>query len=389
MTDGWKSRCLQECVERVKCPNKVPRKSFLTSGPYPIISQEKDFINGHWLDDKDLLRIKKPVVIFGDHTQVIKYVDFDFVLGADGVKILQTKEFIEPRFLFYFLIGHPLKELGHARHYRILKELEVSYPESLSEQRRIVDILDETFEVIRLATANTQRNLTNARELFESYLNAVFTRKSEDWPHHSLEQLTDEDTKITYGVVKPGLEGDVLFIRGGDISKGRIRTEKLRTITQEVSDQYKRTLLRGGEILMCLVGVPGQTAVAPAELRGANVARQVGLIRLHQEINPHFISLFLRSRIGLKGLGTYTGGSVQQVINLRDLKKVRVPLPDRSVQDETVAFLQQIGGDAERLENRYQRRIDNLVELKQSILRRAFSGRLRTQLDQELEEAVA
>jgi len=67
-----------------------------------------------------------------------------------------------------------------------------------------------------------------------------------DWTRVRLDELTDQDSPITYGVVKPGDPGDVLFIRGGDISEGRILENQLRTITMEVSQQYRRTLLRGG-----------------------------------------------------------------------------------------------------------------------------------------------
>ncbi|MBI3072797.1 MAG: restriction endonuclease subunit S [Deltaproteobacteria bacterium] len=121
--------------------------------------------------------------------------------------------------------------------------------------------------------------------------------------------------------------GGVPFVRGGDIASGQIRTEQLRTIAPEVSSQYKRTLLQGGELLVSLVGNPGQVAIVPDNLRGANIARQVGLVRLRKEVDAIFIKYFLSSPIGQAGLGAQTMGSVQQVINLRDLKEVRIPLP--------------------------------------------------------------
>ena len=105
----------------------------------------------------------------------------------------------------------------------------------------------------------------------------------EKWMERSrLEQLTDADSPITYGVVKPGSPGNVLFIRGGTIA----RRPKSSVISsgrsqKEISQQYKRTLLRGGELLICLVGQPGQVAVAPFLSSRGELARQVGLIRLN------------------------------------------------------------------------------------------------------------
>lgn len=150
-----------------------------------------------------------------------------------------------------------------------------------------------------------------------------------NWPKAQLSDLTEKDRSITYGVVKPGdeVEDGVAFIRGGDVSGGRIAIDALRTISPQLSQTYKRTLLRGGELLISLVGNPGEVAIAPALLEGANIARQVGLIAIKPEVDTRYIMYFLMSPMGRAELFTRTGGAVQQVINLADLKTVMVPLP--------------------------------------------------------------
>ena len=160
-----------------------------------------------------------------------------------------------------------------------------------------------------------------------------------EWPQVILDDLTE--TPITYGVVKPGAEdpGGVLFIRGGDVANGRINIEALRTITREVSKQYKRTVLRGGELIVSLVGRPGQVAIVPLSLTGANIARQVGLVRLSGEVDARFVKYFLQSPLGQNALGAHSLGSVQQVINLRDLKTVRVPQPPLREQQAIACIL--------------------------------------------------
>jgi type I restriction enzyme S subunit len=162
-----------------------------------------------------------------------------------------------------------------------------------------------------------------------------------DWPEVALSELTEPDTPITYGVVKPGVPDPrgVLFIRGGDIAHGRVLIGQLRTITDSVARQYQRTLLRGGEIVVSLVGNPGQVAVVPESLRGANIARQVGLVRLRATVDTHFVKYFLSSSKGKAALGAQSIGSVQQVINLRDLKTVRVPIPPLAEQRTIAGIL--------------------------------------------------
>jgi type I restriction enzyme S subunit len=144
-----------------------------------------------------------------------------------------------------------------------------------------------------------------------------------------IKELIEPGTTITYGVVQPGREdpSGVLFIRGGDIANGQVQVSKLRTITSSVSEQYERTRLRGGELVVSLVGNPGQVAIVPFSLAGANIARQVGLIRLRKEVDANYIKYYLLSPQGQDALGAHSLGSVQQVINLRDLKTLTIPIP--------------------------------------------------------------
>lgn len=79
MKEGWEIKDFEDCIEKVQNTTKIPKKKFLNEGIYPIISQEDDFINGYWNNANDVLVIERPLVIFGDHTKKVKYIDFDFV----------------------------------------------------------------------------------------------------------------------------------------------------------------------------------------------------------------------------------------------------------------------------------------------------------------------
>ena len=183
----------------------------------------------------------------------------------------------------------------------------------------------------------------------------------ERWREAPLDSLTE--TPITYGVVKPGGHDDatgVKFIRAGDIANGRILVEQLRTVTRRVSAQYARTLLRGGELLVSLVGNPGQVAIAPASLKDANIARQVGLVRLNAGVDTRFVKYFLLSPAGQGSLGAHSRGSVQQVINLRDLKTVKIPLPPLSEQRRIAHILGPLDDKIE-LNRRMNRTLESMA----------------------------
>jgi len=189
-----------------------------------------------------------------------------------------------------------------------------------------------------------------------------------EWIESPLEDLVV--SPITYGVVKPGPEKEngVRFVRGGDISNGKVAISKLRTISDEVSQQYSRTLLRGNELLISLVGNPGQVAIAPKELAGANIARQVGLIRLSDQISTHFVQYFFMSSIGKGELFRQTGGSVQQVINLKELRTVKVPLPPLPEQRAIAKVLSSLDDKIDLL----HRQNETLEALAQTLFRQWF-----------------
>lgn len=291
-----------------------------------------------------------------------------------------NEELYDLRFLYFLLKTLDLPKLAKGVKPGINRNevysIEVMVP-PLPEQQRIVRILDEAFAGIAVARANAEKNLQNAREVFDAYMEQIFSHCSEEWNEASqLVDLTEPESPITYGVVKPGKEGDVVFVRGGDLNRGRVLINQLRTITKDVSEQYKRTLLHGGELLISLVGQPGQVSVAPNELCGANIARQVGLIRLRQTIDANFVCLYLRSPVGQRALGKRQSGSVQQVINLSELRQVQVPLPPLLIQRKIVEEIETVEKETFTLESIFSKKSLLLDELKQSMLNHAFTGQL-------------
>ena len=138
---GWEVKPFEDCILKVKYPTKIPSSHYLKEGVYPIVSQEDELISGYWNNINDIFKVTSPVVIFGDHTRIIKYVDFDFVLGADGVKILQPIKDIKAKFLKLYLEYSKIPSLGYSRHYKLLKEISLPIP-PMEEQERIVAELD-------------------------------------------------------------------------------------------------------------------------------------------------------------------------------------------------------------------------------------------------------
>ena len=369
MKVDWQTKPFEECIEKVVYTQKIQRKDFLDDGTYPIVSQEEDFINGYWNNEADLFRVVTPVVVFGDHTKVLKFVDFDFVLGADGVKILQPREFLEPRFFFYQLQTADLDSLGYARHYKLLKELEIGYP-ALSEQQRIVAILDEAFDGIATAKANTEKNLQNARALFESYLNAVFTQRAEGW----IEATLGEVCEFIGGSQPP----KSVFEKSATTENVRliqIRDYKSDKHLVFIPRKLARRFCNADDVMIGRYGPPLFQI-----LRGIEGAYNVALMKAvpdESKLSRDFLFYYLKHSAILEYIIHHSARAAGQIgVTKETLEPYPIALPSLAVQKKVVGTIVELESETHRLETHYQRKLAALDELKKSLLHQAFSGAL-------------
>lgn len=155
--EKWKWVLFSDAVKVISSrPFQIKAKEVLEQGLYPVISQSKEQIDGYSNDDKKLIPDSElPIIIFGDHTRTLKYVDFRFVVGADGTKLLHVKtSSIDPKYFYIALqsmIGQT-RQRGYSRHFQFLKVLHIPIP-PIEEQRRIVaklnELLDSTSQLER------------------------------------------------------------------------------------------------------------------------------------------------------------------------------------------------------------------------------------------------
>jgi len=121
---------------------KIKKRDFKVNGQYPVIDQGQLFIAGYSDKQKSLYNGPLPVVIFGDHTKTVKFVDFRFIQGADGIRILlPQKDVVVPKYLYYCIKFIDLEDRGYNRHYKVLKESKIPLPNH-EKQRYIVAYLD-------------------------------------------------------------------------------------------------------------------------------------------------------------------------------------------------------------------------------------------------------
>ncbi|MBD0411048.1 restriction endonuclease subunit S [Pseudoalteromonas distincta] len=181
LSDWSDFKCSQLFDQISTNTKKVKTKECKEVGKYPVVDQGASALAGYVDDETKLIELESPVCIFGDHTRAIKWIDFDFVPGADGTKVLQPKEFLNPRFFYYLLKSVYIEDKGYARHFKLLKDADVKVP-SLDEQKLIADKLDSVLGKVEAAKARLDKIPTILKCFRQSVL-AVATsgELTRDW----------------------------------------------------------------------------------------------------------------------------------------------------------------------------------------------------------------
>ena len=256
-----------------------------------------------------------------------------------------------------------------------LQEIQICFPE-LVEQRRIVKLLDEAFTAIDIAKANTEKNLKNAREVFESHLNSVFTQRGEGWVKKPLGELCEG---VEYGSsAKSAREGRVPVLRMGNIQDGRFDFRDLAYSNDEL--EIEKYLLSYNDVLFNRTNSPelvGKTAIFKGETQAIFAGY---LIRIHRKadlLDADYLNYFLNSKIARDYGKTVMSSSVNQAnINGAKLKSYPIPSPPLAEQQRIVSKIEDILSETRRLEGVYKTKLALVAELKKSLLHQAFSGNL-------------
>lgn len=358
MRTDWQTKELEDCIDKVVYTTKINQLKYLETGKYPIVSQDSALISGYWNDDKDVFKISKPIVVFGDHTKVLKYIDFNFVLGADGVKILQPKNFLNAKYFYHYLNSIQLRSLGYARHYKILKEKLVPVPE-IGEQRRIVEVLDEALENVDDSIKKTQQNIANLKELWNSALNQAFTHNSQHWQETTLPDLSENLDRQRIPITKSNRKNGNIPYYGAsgivDYIESFIFDETLLLISEDGANLIDRRY-------PIAFTITGKTWVN----------NHAHVLKFHKEATHKFVEFYINSI----NIEKHVTGAAQPKLNQTSLNKILIPLPPLSEQKKIVEKLDALSSEIKALKSNYLKKLENLSELKQAILNKAFNGEL-------------
>jgi type I restriction enzyme S subunit len=302
-----------------------------------------------------------------------------------GLAAIRASKLIDKEFLYYFLLKHEHEIIGNTGavfnsiNKAQIEAIKIPLP-PLSEQQKIVSILDDAFESIERTKSNAEQNLINAKELFESISLKTFSDgiKIKNWPLEKLEKYC----KVVVGYVGPiskeyvNDENGILLLSTKNIGDNGISLKKLTRINKSFHEKNKKSQLESGDIIVARHGESGHSAVIPEEIKEAH-ALNVIIIKKSSELSSNYISFLLNSGI-LNKISESKSGSVQEIINTSIIKDLIIPIPNTAEQFKIVINLKSISEETKRLESIYYQKINDLEELKKSILQKAFNGELKT-----------
>lgn len=403
LPDNWRLAHLESITKNIPSQKyQILESQVLADGRFPVISQSKAYSIGFSNEADKVYHHDRPVIIFGDHTSEVKFVEFDFVVGADGVKIFEPiDDIIVGKFLFYIFqfYSRDLSKIGgYSRHYKYIKNKPFPLP-PLAEQKRIVAKIEELLPYIdhyeqawsKLEQFNSRFPEDMKKSLLqyaiqgklveqrpeEGTAEELFTQIQEEKQRliaekkikkeKPLPEITEDEKPFDIpeswkwvrllDVCKTVADGDhqappqvpsgIPFLVISNISKGNLDFSNTRYVTQEYFDSlaYDR-IAESNDILFSVTGSYGIPVIVDCEQKFC-FQRHIALIK--GMININYLWLLLGSPVVKAQCDKVATGTAQKTVGLKSLKSIVVPLPPLVEQKRIVEKLEQLLPLCERL----------------------------------------
>ena len=325
----WKE--LGEVVDTVTSPIKLTKKEYQVTGKIPIVDQGEQFIAGYADNEKYLE--KDEYIIFGDHSEHVKYVDFAFIQGADGLKILKPKSSIKAKYLYYCFCNFYKREGSYKRHWSKARTTLIPIPQSEEIQEKIVQTLDKFTDYVTELTSE----LTSRKKQYSYYRDKLLSFEDEvyqvEW------KTLGEVARFNYGYTDKAKEtGDIRFIRITDIDEnGYLKSNDKKYIS--LTEESRNYLVKHGDLLMARTGATyGKTLFIDTAETSAYASFLIK-ITPSEKLNSRYYWHFSKSELYWKQANNLVSKAGQPQFNANSLKNVKIPIPSLEIQSRIVQVL--------------------------------------------------
>lgn len=379
---------------------KVKQKEHIPQGFLPIVDQGKSLVGGYSNDTSKELSCKLPVIVFGDHTRAVKFIDFPFAPGADGIKVLEPKQGVLPKYLYYatqYLVLR-LEDKGYARHYQHIEKKEIEIPE-IDEQKRIVAKIEELLSQLD----DGVETLNKTKEQLKVYRQAIlkkafegeFTKLKHEKINIDIEGCSKEEIKKL-----PEIPSEWKYVhlnKLGDLGRGKskhrprndarlfedgkypfLQTSEVKNADKYITEYSKMygefglaqsKLWPKGTLCITIAANIAETAFLGID---ACFPDSVVGFTPNENTNPFYTKYFIESQ--KLRLCAFAPATAQKNINLDTLENLVVPYCSREEQDEVVKEIESRMSVCDDIERTIDLSLQQAEALRQSILKKAFEG---------------
>lgn len=400
MKAGWKIKKLKEVCDKITDGTHQTPKYFedgvIFLSSKNVTSGKIDWDNIKYIDNKQHLEMHKRIAprlndillakngTTGVAAMVDRDVVFDIYVSLAHIRVLDE---IIPDFMLYFInspiakkqFNKRLKGIGVPNlHLEEIREVEIPFPKSLQEQQQIVTILDETFEAIDQAIANIEKNIANAKELFQSKLNDIFSQKGDGWD----EKKFGEVCEFVRGPFGGSLKKSCFVENGYAVyEQQHAINDQFDSIRYFVNDhkfdEMKRFELNSGDVIMSCSGTMGKVAIVPPNIKRGIINQALLKLTPNKSINREFLKRWMESTHFFNEIAKNSkGAAIKNVASVKILKEIKVPLVPIEKQSEIIDYIDTLESNTIDLLENFNSKKSNLEELKKSILQKAFAGDL-------------
>ena len=381
MKQDWVIETLGNVSEVLDSLRKPITKKDRIEGEYPYYwaTGVLSYINDYLFSEKLVLIGEDGAKwLSGDNTSFI--VNGKYWVNNHAHVIRPNRGIILDEWIVYFLnfsdltpfiTGMTVPKLNQQK----MRSISIPLP-PLQEQQRIVSILDEAFANIAKAKANAEQNLKNAKELFESYLQGVFENKGEEWEERKLKEICAKITDWTHQTPKYFDEG-VIFLSSKNVTSRKIDWDNIKYIDEKQHiEMHKRVAPKVGDILLAKNWTTGVAAMVDKDVV-FDIYVSLAHIRVLEKVSPKFMLYFINSPFAKKQFNKRLKGSGVPNLHLVEIREVVIPFPKSIKEQESILKkLDSLSLETKKLESIYQKKINDLEELKKSILQKAFNWEL-------------
>ncbi|WAZ22495.1 restriction endonuclease subunit S [Streptomyces cinnabarinus] len=373
----WESVSFLDAARDVSSGNtKIPKSEYAPAGELAVVDQGQGLIAGYVDDTAAAHGSAPPVIVFGDHTRSLKFVDFPFAMGADGVKVLAPREGFDAKYLYWYLTSVRIPNAGYSRHFKFLKDIKVVRP-PLAEQRRIAAALD------RVDALRAQRR--RAVELLDDLAQSVFLDMFGDpvTNPRGLTQVPLTEACAPYSGGTPSKanpanwEGDVPWFSAKDLKQPDL-FRSADTISAEVPRTTTLKLLPADTVAIVVRGMILAHSFPVCVLRVPSTINQdLKALLPRTGLDAQFLAHCLRAQKShaLKQVSQAAHGTTR--LDAQGLARIKVLLPEPERQRE---FARRVAA-TRALRADHETHLADLDELFASIQQRAFAGQLWERTD--------